>query len=244
MIIGNGQLAKVFMNSDLEGKSLCIFASGVSNSNCTDPKEFERECDLLKVTLSENPGKKLIYFSSCALSAPDYPRNAYYQHKANMEALIKHQTDDYYIFRIPQLFGDLFLHKTLINFLYMCIEHDHTFKVFDNAYRYVIEINDVRTLVEAYVNSQDAGVAIDLANPFRYRVLDIVKTFEVLLGKQANYEILEKDDKYRLDLMPMLNFIQSQGLQLDFGPDYLHKKISEKISFKHVPKTINQLDLI
>ena len=75
MIIGNGQLAKAFMNSDLEHKDLCIFASGVSNSNCTDPKEFERERDLLKVTLSENPGKKLIYFSSCALSASEYPKN-------------------------------------------------------------------------------------------------------------------------------------------------------------------------
>jgi nucleoside-diphosphate-sugar epimerase len=226
-VIGGGQLAKTF--DAFQASNVLLFASGVSNSKCTDPKEFLREGYLLKRTLLENPDKKLIYFSSCALSAPEYPKNAYYQHKANMEALIKDLTDDYYIFRLPQLFGDLFLHKTLINFLYKCIVHNHTFKVFDNAYRYVIEINDVRTLVEAYVNSQDACVTIDLANPFRYKVLDIVKTFEVLLGKKANYEIVEKDDQYRLDLTPMLNFVQSQGLRLDFGSDYLHKKLSEKL---------------
>ncbi len=229
MIIGNGQLAKVFMNSDLEHKDLCIFASGVSNSNCTDPKEFERECDLLKVTLSENPDKKLIYFSSCALSAPEYPKNAYYQHKANMEALIISHTDNYYIFRLPQLFGDLFLHKTLINFIYMCIEHDHAFKVFDNAYRYVIEINDVRKLVEAYVRSHEPGITVDLANPFRYKALDIVTTFESLLGKKARYDLVKKDDQYSLDLKPMLAFVESQGVQLDLGDGYLFKKLSEKL---------------
>jgi hypothetical protein len=87
----------------------------------------------------------------------------------------------------------------------------------------------VRTLVEAYVRSHDAGITIDLANPFRYRVLDIVKTFESLLSKKAIYEVVEKDDQYWLDLTPMMDFVQSHGLELDFGSDYLQKKLSEKI---------------
>lgn len=227
MIIGNGQLAKVFTDSNISHRDLCIFASGVSNSNCTDPKEFAREQNMLTNTLLQNPDKKLIYFSSCALSAPEYPKNLYYHHKANMESLIKSYTDNLYIFRLPQLFGDLFLHKTLINFIYKCIEHDHTFKVYDNAYRYVIEINDVRKLVEAYVSLHPPSITLDLANPFRYRVLDIVTTFESLLGKKASYDLVKKDDQYLLNLKSMLNFVESQGLQLDFGEGYLFKKLSQ-----------------
>lgn len=229
MIIGNGQLAKAFMNSSINHKEFCILASGVANSSCEDPKEFARERDLLIKVITENKEKKIIFFSSCVLSASEYPKNSYYQHKANMETLIISRANDYYIFRLPQIFGDLFFHKTLINFIWRCIEHNHAFKVFDNAYRYVIEIDDVRALVEAYINSHDGGVIIDFANPFRYRVLDIVKTFECLLDKKANYNIIKKDDQYLLNLTPMLTFVQSQTLHFDFGKEYLLKKLFEKL---------------
>lgn len=86
--------------------------------------------------------------SSCALSAIEYPKNDYYKHKANMEDIIKEHSNNYYIFRVPQLFGDFILHKTLINFIYKAIVHEHKFNVYNESYRYVIEINDVRKLVE------------------------------------------------------------------------------------------------
>lgn len=41
MIIGNGQLAKAFQKSKLKDDT-CIFASGVSNSSCTDERQFEK----------------------------------------------------------------------------------------------------------------------------------------------------------------------------------------------------------
>ena len=145
MIIGSGQLAKTFEDSTLS--NTVIFASGVSNSNITDIKQFEREKCLLVNTLEKNKDKKFVYFSSCALSAPKYPKNAYYEHKRQMEELIKEYSTNYYIFRIPQLFGALKHHKTLINFLYEAIINEEFFKVYNQAYRYVIEIDDVRKLV-------------------------------------------------------------------------------------------------
>ena len=39
MIVGNGNIAKVLKDRD----DLVFFASGVSNSSCTDEKEYERE---------------------------------------------------------------------------------------------------------------------------------------------------------------------------------------------------------
>ena len=87
MIIGNGQLAQAFKNSNTE--NIVIFASGVPNSNCTDIAEFEREKNLLMETLSAHKDLIFVYFSSCALSGKDYPKNSYYQHKEEIELYIK-----------------------------------------------------------------------------------------------------------------------------------------------------------
>lgn len=227
-VIGNGQLAKIFKEKQIVANS-CIFASGVSNSACIDEKQFKREETLLIDTLENCKDKKFVYFSSCALSALEYPKNAYYIHKEKMENIIKEYSKNYYIFRIPQLFGDLILHKTLINFIYKSIVHNHRFNVYDEAYRYVIEINDVYMLVNEYLTHSKSCITVDLANPYRYKVLDIVETFEKLLDKKANYEILQKEDKYILDLSSLEHFIKDKGINIDFGEEYLMHKLKEKI---------------
>lgn len=228
MVVGNGQLAKAFRDY-LDDDSICIFASGVANSTCTHLSEFNREKELLLFHLKNSKEKKFIYFSSCALSAKEYPKNDYYRHKENMENLIQQYSDNYYIFRIPQLFGELILHKTLINFFYKCIEHNHHFSVYSGAYRYLIEIRDVKTLVNAYLKYSDSCIIKDLGNPYRYSILEIVKTFEVIMNKEANYNLVEKDDNYYLEFQSMQSFIQKYNLKLNFSVDYLQKKLMEKI---------------
>ncbi|MGD9969665.1 MAG: NAD-dependent epimerase/dehydratase family protein [Sulfuricurvum sp.] len=224
MIIGNGQLAQAFSKN--ERNNTLIFASGVSNSNCTDEVKFDRERQLLLSTLQSYGDKKFVYFSSCALSAPEYPKNVYYQHKQQMEDLIKTHSNHYFIFRIPQLFGKLKHHNTLINFLYESILKGTSFNVYSKAYRYLIEINDVVKLVEAYLNFSESNVTIDLANPHRYSVLDIIECFETLLHKKANYEILEKEDGYILNLDALLHFIDEYKVPVHFSEDYFVKKLN------------------
>ncbi|MFZ3053825.1 MAG: NAD(P)-dependent oxidoreductase [Sulfuricurvum sp.] len=229
-IIGRGQLAQAFQSSIL--RNACIFVSGVSDSSCQETKEFERERSLLVETLKNNSDKKFVYFSSCALSAPNYPKNAYYDHKVNMEMLLKEYSNNYYIFRIPQLFGELKHHKTLINFLYESISKEESFKVYSDAYRYVVEIYDVRKLVEAYLLHYESCVSVDLANTYRYKVTEIIKIFEKLMGKKALYALIEKEDQYTLDLSVMLAFMKKLGIDTDFGEEYLMKKLAEKIALK------------
>ena len=200
MIIGNGQLAKTFKEDSCFFDDVVIFASGVSNSGCRDDNEFNREKELLEKILFENKDKRFVYFSSCALSAKAYEKNDYYQHKQHMENIIKANSNNHLIFRVPQLFGDLIRHKTIINFFYKSIQQQHPFNIFDEAYRYVIEINDVKKLVKGYLEFSNQCKIIDLANPYRYKVFDIVKILEQLLEKKAVYQILEKEDKYRLEI--------------------------------------------
>ncbi|MDK9694693.1 MAG: NAD(P)-dependent oxidoreductase, partial [Sulfurimonas sp.] len=206
MIVGSGQLAKEFEKS--EHGDVVIFASGVSNSTCKDENEFIREKNLLESMLNSNKEKKIVYFSSCALSAPDYAKNAYYEHKKQMEELIRLNSNNYYIFRIPQLFGKLKHHKTLINFLYEAIINGDKFNVYSGAYRYVIEIEDVRKLVEAYLNYSEPNIVVDIANTYRYNILEVVSILERLLGKKAIYDVIEKSDEYVLDLSRVQDFIK------------------------------------
>lgn len=227
MIIGSGQLAQIFQGLYLE--NTIIFASGVSNSNCMDIKEFKREEILLIETLKKNQDKKFVYFSSCALSAVDYKKNDYYVHKANMEAIVKRYSNSYYIFRIPQLFGDLMKHPTLINFLYNSIQNETEFQVYSDAYRYVIDINDLKLLVEIYVKQDNANIVIDVANPYKYKVTEIVSIFEELLDKKAKYEIINKKDDYILDLSSLKLFLEQYNLNLHFGEQYLYKKLQKKV---------------
>ncbi len=229
MIIGNGQLAQTFKNTQSDMDNVVIFASGVSNSKCIDGKEFYREKKLLIKTLEENQAKKFVYFSSSAISAKDYPKNAYYQHKKKMEDIIKKKSCNYYIFRVPQLFGELKTHKTIINFLYESVRDEKEFKVYDNAYRYVIEINDLYKIVKNFIEFSDANIIVDIANPYRYNVLNIVNIFETLLSKKARYKIIAKDDQYLLNLNLLEDFIKEHQLDMNFGKDYLVEKLKRYI---------------
>lgn len=225
MIIGNGQLAKAF--EGVRDESIIIFASGVSNSNCVEKEQFEREKRLLLKTLTEHPERTIVYFSSCALTSLTYPKNVYYQHKINMENLIRAHTENYYIFRIPQLFGILKEHTTLINYLYMKIISGKKFTVYSNAFRYVIEIEDVVCFVQEYIRANPKKRVIDLANTYRYSILEIVKILEEITDTKALYNIEVKFDSYELDLNDSLNFIKEQKLNLNFSKDYLFRKLQK-----------------
>jgi hypothetical protein len=72
-------------------------------------------------------------------------------------------------------------------------------------------------------------MTVDIANPFRYKVLDIVQIFEKLLSKKAPYEVARKEDQYMLDLASLENFIKDKNIAITLGEDYLINKLKEKL---------------
>lgn len=227
MIIGNGQIANAFIDKKLN--DCLIFASGVSNSNCVDDIEFQREKELLCKFLNEYEDKKFVYFSSCALSSEEYPKNRYYKHKVEMELLIQKFSKNYYIFRIPQLFGKFKKHNTIINYLYNNIVNNKQILIYDKAYRYVIEIEDLVALVMKYLEVSSSQVIVDLANPYRYSVMEIVNILEVITGKKSVYKIIKKDDSYYLNLDSLEEFIIKNNLDIQFSKFYLANKLCKQI---------------
>lgn len=228
MIIGRGQIATSFNNTDLE--DYIIFASGVSDSNCTNNDIFLREYNLIMQVLEDNPKKTLVYFSSCALSAKNYELNEYYLHKMHMEKVIQESGVSYYIFRLPQVFGQLNNKTTLLNFLYNKIQSEENFFLFDNAFRYVIDVADIAPIVYTIISHQKPNVIIDIANPYKYKVTEIVNILESFCGKKAHYQLIQKTDEYTLDLDFITNFVIQHNLNLGFGELYLKSKLTKYIN--------------
>lgn len=89
MIIGRGNIAKVIQDRN----DVLFFASGVSDSSCTDEKEFQREIELLYKQRSDI---HIVYFSGHNIYTKSTP---YAKHKINMERLIK-RANSYTIVRL------------------------------------------------------------------------------------------------------------------------------------------------
>ena len=90
MIIGNGSIAKILKDRD----DIVFFASGVSNSSCTDEKEYKREFNLLKSIPTDN---HIVYFSNLGIY---YKQDRYTQHKQEVEEYIRDNYKSYTIVRI------------------------------------------------------------------------------------------------------------------------------------------------
>lgn len=122
MIVGHGDIASVL--KDREG--FLFFASGVSNSQCTDEEEYKRE---IKLLLEQDIRLHLVYISTLAVF---YSDTRYTQHKLQIERIIKRRFPKYTILRIGNITWGTNPH-TLINYL-----HAHPEAEIRDEYRYII----------------------------------------------------------------------------------------------------------
>ncbi len=228
MVVGDGQLAKAFSVLS-EDPMVVVFASGVSNSNGTRKSEFDREKALLRHHLRRSTGKKFVYFSSCALADSLRNKSPYYKHKIAMEECIKECSSNYYIFRLPQLVAKLIRHPTLINYLYYKILDGEMFDVYDEAYRYVIHIDDVFSIVTEYLMTGRRNTVLNVANPYAYNIREIINCLEIKAGKISKYTVTQKSELFDLDLSSLLAFTQKVGIDCGFGKDYLYKILGVKM---------------
>jgi UDP-2-acetamido-2,6-beta-L-arabino-hexul-4-ose reductase len=124
--VGDGDIGSILPNRD----DLLFFASGVSNSQCVDEAEYQRELDLL---LEQPRASHIVYFSSLAIF---YLDSRYARHKRDMETTIKINFPKNTIIRIGNIeWGDN--PHTLINYLRDRIKNNSRYEVVD-THRYVI----------------------------------------------------------------------------------------------------------
>lgn len=222
MIVGNGLLARAFTPHFSGHPQVVVFASGVSNSGEIRATEFERERELLQATL--NSKRLILYFSTCSVHDPDLARSPYVQHKIAMEAMVLQDARTNCIFRLPQVVGQSDNPHTLTNYLYHQISTGARFQVWLNARRNLIDISDAVAIITDLVSSHQAdGSIMNIACPFSVPVPELVRIFETVLNKKANFESVAAGADYTIDVRQAQ--LTAARLGIEFGANYVDNLI-------------------
>lgn len=226
MIIGSGLLARAFTEKFLHRSDVCIYAAGVSNSGCTNSFEFIRERERLVVALqSTTMVDAFVYFGTCSVADSEVQHTQYVQHKLAMEQLVT-QHPRHMILRLPQVAGHTPNPHTLLNFLYARIARSEAFKVWRNACRNIIDVDDVATLAGLLIDDKVMRRCIlNLANPCSYLMPEIVSEMEQVVGKRAIYDLVEQGRHYAIDVTAIHPVLALSTIRFD--EHYLNQVLSK-----------------
>ena len=183
MIIGTGMLARAM--PDLPG--VVIHAAGVSNSQCDDESEYQRDIGRLTHTLSTSEGL-LVYFSTVG----DSP-GRYLEHKRTCEALVRHR-ESFLIIRLPVVAGRSPNPHTLLNYLHARIARGECFDLWTRATRHVIDVLTIARFVRTSAMQAHQRSTREAPASGPYGIREIVAAFEKHLGKQAVYREVHKGE--------------------------------------------------
>lgn len=226
MLIGSGLIAHAFSSEFSHRDDVCIYAAGVSNSNCADAHEFARERQRLKKALSQvGHDVTFVYFGTCSVADPTARETPYVQHKLAMEQLVS-EHPRHLILRLPQVAGKTPNPHTLLNYLYARISRSESFSLWRNAKRNIIDVDDIAAI--AYHLLADVSlqnVTLNIANSTSYPMIDIVHAMERIVGKQAIYEIVERGSEYPIDIGKILPILNKASIKFD--DNYLDRTIGK-----------------
>jgi UDP-2-acetamido-2,6-beta-L-arabino-hexul-4-ose reductase len=196
-IVGNGFLAKKFKkyNAFFKKKNYFIYLAGVSNSNEKKLNNLQKDFNRIKFFIKNIKNSKIIYVSSCSIFDPNRRNSLYLKNKIKIEKLIKDKCDNFLIIRLPEIVGKSKNKNTLTNFFYSKIKTNGNFILYANAKRNLLDINDAIKLVLYFLQSDIKEKFLNISNLKFTNSLEIIKTFERLLKKKANYIISNKKHK-------------------------------------------------
>ncbi|WP_040278201.1 NAD-dependent epimerase/dehydratase family protein [Psychroserpens damuponensis] len=218
MVVGNGLIGRTFSNYKLN-KEVLIFASGVSNSSANNHEDFEREKRLFLESISKYTFKRAIYFSTCSIYDDSILGSAYVKHKLEMEELVRNNCTDYIIFRVSNVVGKIGNPNTLINYFTNAVTNVQPIKIWKQAQRNIIDIEDVKFIVERKIHLGTKNKTINIAVRKSEFVVDILAQVEHYLGKVSRKELISKGCELQIDTCDIsdeLSVIESkkgEGLQ-------------------------------
>ena len=220
MIIGSGLLARAFSPQFANSVTNCVYAAGVSNSGCSDQREFDREHDRLVQAMAQYKSADLfLYFGTCSANSPLESTSPYVRHKIKMEKIVA-EHPQYLILRFPQTAGRTENPHTLLNFIYSRIARSERFQVWKNARRNIIDVDDiVRITVGLALEEGVRRECINIANFSDDTIVDIVALMAKIIGKSAIYDGVDKGDEYPIDTQRIREVVRKCGVA--FGPEYL-----------------------
>lgn len=230
MITGSGLLATAFAPLYQNNRDVCIYAAGVSNSACTDPKEYAREKDRLSASLAPARNKDaFVYFSTCSIADDEIRSTPYVLHKLAMEELARTHPR-HLIVRLPQVAGRTPNPHTLLNYLHARISRSESFCLWHKARRNIIDVEDVASITHQLLADPAVRArTLNVANKMSYTMMEIVAAMERAVGKRAIYERSDargQSDPYlSIDIGPILGVLDAA--KVHFGDNYLQEVINK-----------------
>lgn len=224
MIIGSGLLARAFSSYFETSATACVYAAGVSNSACSDQREFERECVRLTAALADYRSADLfIYFGTCSVSDPLAYSSSYVQHKIKMEQIVTTHSR-HLILRLPQVAGNTPNPHTLLNFLFNRISRSERFQVWKNARRNIIDVDHVARIGASLALEEGVrGECINVANFSDIAAPDLVELIGQVVGKKVLCDYVSKGEPYQIDTRRIHTVARRCGVCFD--PGYLERVI-------------------
>jgi UDP-2-acetamido-2,6-beta-L-arabino-hexul-4-ose reductase len=160
VIIGNGNIAKILPDSD----EIIFFASGVSDSSCTDENKYMRELALLS---NLDRSRHLVYFSNLGVY---YKHDRYTSHKIAMEDFIRNHFNSYTIVRM-EVCEWVNNPTTILNVFKRKLANGEHISVRDE-YRYVVSLEEFLYWIKM-IKPNTRGDMNILGN--KYKVSEIVE---------------------------------------------------------------------
>lgn len=196
-IVGSGLISKRMVNLSTDSDCL-IIGAGVSNSNETRVSEFAREAELIETVIAANSALRVVYFSTCSVNQEN--KTPYINHKLAMEDMVSSLASEWCIYRLPQVVG-LVNNTTLISYFVRSVLKQVPMTIQKNAYRYLIDIDDVVRICGLLLSS-GAGINTiqSISSSHATSVVKIVERISLLLGKRAEYELVESGESYQVEL--------------------------------------------
>ena len=211
MVIGNGLIARRFHLYD--SKPVIIFASGISNSQLKDATAIERERELVRATLANNPELPFVYFSTYSVDDPVLNNSAYVIHKVQMEQYIQAHAAEYYLIRTSNIVGESHSNKhTIVNFIHDRIMNDIPFELWSGAYRNILDIDHLYQIVDNIISRKLSNQVSYVVNPSSFPMPAIVEAMEKTLGKNARYHMIEKGVRFDCDTSLSSEYFQKLNI--------------------------------
>ena len=226
MIIGNGLIASLFTECDQE--NIIFFASGVSNSLETKKEEFLREENLIKKTITENPNKVFIYFSTCSIYDSSKAESQYVLHKLKMEQIIIQLCPQYLILRLSNAVGNGGNSNLLMNYLVRSVKNNEIINVHTKATRNLIDVEDIKNITNQLIDKQYFNKIINIAYPENYTIIEILEIMEKFYQTKLYLNLVKSGSGYGIDTHDVESYFIQHALTNK--ETYLHKILEKYYS--------------
>lgn len=210
MVVGNGLIANLFENHDDE--NVVFFASGVSNSLEDNQLNFEREENLVRKTLEENPDKLFVYFSTCSIYDSSKAESLYVLHKLNMESIVSKSAEKYLILRVSNAVGKGGNPNLLLNFIYDSLKNQKTIQVHQKATRNLIDSIDIQRITLLLIESKRKNAIINLAYLHEFGIQEIIETMSSVLQIAPKMKFIESGNFYQIAISDIKHYFETKNL--------------------------------